>query len=634
MFNIDYDGNHISISGDISKLKGYIKNQLIFFGFRNDGKQLIVSLNEHPTSLSDCLEYITMEGLEFEISQDVSQLYEKIKINKQNINELLINGKNFKNGIYDKTDLRKFNEFSKNNLIRELREHQLKSSYHLYKIKNGANFSVPGSGKTSVVLNSYQMLKNEDKVNKLFVVGPPSCFDPWIDEYKYTFGVKPKSCIVSSYNKNQRFLIYEGSIHKDTELFLISFNSVHIDRDYLIQFFKRVENNFYFVVDEAHYIKKIGGEWSTSILMISPFSEYKVILTGTPTPRDYSDIINMFDFLYPNNVLLDDDKRETIIYFSKNNQHDKVKEIIDELISPLFYRVRKKDLGLKPQIFHEPELIIMNPIERKVYDFLINKLKILKNSDSLMMDTDFLIRVIRSRVMRVRQVLSYTKLLSTMLDDYDEDLIRESDIFSLVQDYDNLEIPAKILRLKEIIYDKVKSNKKVVVWSNFIKSLELINLNIGEMGIGSEMIYGGVPYSVPDGENFKDVITRSKIINEFKNPNSDLMVLVANPGACAESISLHKVCQDSIYYDLSYNCAQYVQSLDRIHRVGGSEEKESHYYFLHYDNTVEHKIKSNLDEKKKRMETILDQDFPIYHDNLEFEDEFKSEYESIFNKDG
>ena len=71
------------------------------------------------------------------------------------------------------------------------------------------------------------------------------------------------------------------------------------------------------------------------------------------------------------------------------------------------------------------------------------------------------------------------------------------------------------------------------------------------------------------------------------DPSSGLDVLIANPAAFAESVSLHKTCKHAIYYDLSYNCAQFLQSLDRTHRVGGSEEIESHYYFLQYKNSID-----------------------------------------------
>ena len=89
-------------------------------------------------------------------------------------------------------------------------------------------------------------------------------------------------------------------------------------------------------------------------------------------------------------------------------------------------------------------------------------------------------------------------------------------------------------------------------------------------------------------------------------------ILIANPAACAESISLHKTCNNAVYYDLSYNCAQYLQSLDRIHRVGGSEDKEAYYYFLHYKDTVEPRILDNLNTKAQKMYEIIDGDYNIY----------------------
>ena len=43
---------------------------------------------------------------------------------------------------------------------------------HMYYIKNGANFSVPGSGKTTVVLYMLEKIKLEDNVNTLILISP------------------------------------------------------------------------------------------------------------------------------------------------------------------------------------------------------------------------------------------------------------------------------------------------------------------------------------------------------------------------------------------------------------------------------------------------------------------------------
>ena len=108
-------------------------------------------------------------------------------------------------------------------------------------------------------------------------------------------------------------------------------------------------------------------------------------------------------------------------------------------------------------------------------------------------------------------------------------------------------------------------------------------------------------------------------------------VLIANPAACAESISLHKSCHNAIYYDLSYNCAQYLQSLDRIHRVGGSEKITANYYFLQYKDTIDSDIKNNLESKAQKMRDFIEEDYSVYSlDLFEEGDEDSEAYKRIF----
>jgi hypothetical protein len=107
-------------------------------------------------------------------------------------------------------------------------------------------------------------------------------------------------------------------------------------------------------------------------------------------------------------------------------------------------------------------------------------------------------------------------------------------------------------------------------------------------------------------------------------------VLVANPAACAESISLHKTCAHAVYYDLSYNCAQYLQSLDRIHRVGGSEDKVAHYHFLQYAGSIDQDLLNNVQNKARRMSAIIDQDYPVYALDMFAADDELEAYARLF----
>jgi len=97
---------------------------------------------------------------------------------------------------------------------------------------------------------------------------------------------------------------------------------------------------------------------------------------------------------------------------------------------------------------------------------------------------------------------------------------------------------------------------------------------------------------------------------------------------------LHKTCFHAIYYDLSYNCAQYLQSLDRIHRVGGSEINQANYYFLQYKDTIDFDIRDNLENKAKKMYEVIEEEYDIYSlDMFDDSDEIQA-YERLFaNKD-
>jgi SNF2 family DNA or RNA helicase len=202
----------------------------------------------------------------------------------------------------------------------------------------------------------------------------------------------------------------------------------------------------------------------------------------------------------------------------------------------------------------------------------------------------------------------------------------------IVREYDKLELPAKFQYLITKVQELQKKNQKVVIWTNFVGTIEKLEKYFNKnLGIKAKSIYGKTPI---EQTAIPDELTREQIRDEFVDENSGLDILIANPAACAESISLHKTCHHAIYYDLSYNCAQYLQSLDRIHRVGGSETVEANYYFLQYANSIDQDILSNLRRKAERMGRIIDQDFRIYSlDLFEEDDDDIDAYDRLFGKE-
>ena len=114
-------------------------------------------------------------------------------------------------------------------------------------------------------------------------------------------------------------------------------------------------------------------------------------------------------------------------------------------------------------------------------------------------------------------------------------------------------------------------------------------------------MYGATPVATGD-EDEDEVETREKIIAEFNKLDSAFKVIIANPFAVSESISLHKACHNAIYMERSFNAAHFIQSKDRIHRYGLEPETETNYYYLLSEESIDEVIHDRLIEKETRLE--------------------------------
>ena len=481
-----------------------------------------------------------------------------------------------------------------NFLNRKLVDHQINSLFHLYSAGSAANFSVPGSGKTSVVLAYFEKLRLENKIDAIFVIGPKNAFGSWEFEFYKNFNQKPKMKILGPDPKDRQ-MFYEKVL--TSNLILSHFQTVTKDIDLLKNFFSR--NKILLVIDEAHYIKKIEGTWSSAILELSSYSKFKVVLTGTPVPNDLRDIFNYLDFLYGQDKILSaEDKSRVEIFLNKENNEDAI-EFVRQKINPYFVRVTKNDLNLSKQIFNEPILLEMNNYEKQIYDAIVTNIKNYGRKD-FFDNADLIEQICKARIIRLKQCASYVKNLDSVLEDnpiFPQENLITNNISHIIAKYDELEKPAKLLKLLEIVKKLKGENKKVLIWSTHLKTVNLIHKELTFNNINIEKIIGQT-----------DLDQRKNIKIDFNDKTSNLDAIVATPQSCAESISLHQACTNAIYYDLSYNAAEFLQSLDRIHRVGGSEDKPVEYDFLHYNYSVDVKVYNKVFQKANRQMRIIEEE--------------------------
>lgn len=623
--DIDVSRSEIYLEGDINDLKRnrfawrYTKGYL--HPIEETERIIIPIQDEEPV---DVLRKVTDMLKKYGFSEKQASTSEQILIDfreeERRFAEFSEKALHIRNNECDVNEFGAFSDAISLNLPnRSLYPLQLLSAYHLAFSQNACNFSVPGAGKTSIVYGAYAYLhslpqRNLKYVNQLLIVGPLSSFGPWELEYEECFGRKPSvKRLAGGIDKNEK-KYYLASTHT-AELTLISYQSLTALQEELAFFLRN--NKVMVVLDEAHKAKNSsGGIVAQSVLDLSKYSKARVVLTGTPAPNGYEDLYNMFKFIWPT---------KNIIGYQVNQLRDmsargadvRVNKLIRN-ISPYFIRIRKSDLNIPPATIHPAIHVPMSPIQQRIYNYIEKKyVDAMLEEGIIDMTCRFRASLAQARMIRLMQAASNPAMLKTPLRDFAMDdefpreafqAINDTEVLKSIMEYEQFEIPAKYEATKTLVEQIIAQGGKVVIWATFIYTIHGLKRYLHDYGIESQELYGAIPVEKEGivDESDEEILTRERIVREFQQPNCPYKVIIANPFAVAESISLHKACHNAIYIERSFNAAHFVQSKDRIHRYGLTSEVETHYYFILSQDTIDETIDIRLNEKELRMNEIME----------------------------
>lgn len=630
--SIDIQENRYILSGDIKsilenrrfllslkRLHFEHKNKIIEIPFETKTK--IFVLQEVQNLLK---KFDFVETIQDSVQKEISAYHNEQKNFKSFAdNAVKIRNNEFSHNPKLVENFKEFKEVLEKNMERVLYPLQMLSSFHMAFSQNSCNFAVPGAGKTSIVYGAYTYLKNLSKddprhVDKILVIGPLSSFAPWENEYEECFGKKITSQRLSgdssiSRDKKEQHLYSSNP----KELTLVSHAGIKSLEQEIIDFLK--QNKVMVVVDEAHRIKNAEGIWGRSAIEIAKEATAKIVLTGTPVPNGYEDLYNLFRFIYPfkfQDILeIHYDQLKELTKSTISTEDERVQNFIKR-IKPYFIRIKKYDLKL-PDTEEKMISIEMDINQRKIYDFIEEKyIKSFQvNPSANVKDV-----LNKAKLIRLRQAATNPSLLLKTLQDSLEDsdfgsdpnmnfatihneTIDDSEIFREIVNYNKVSTPKKFIEIKNIFKNHVSiNNGKVIVWTIFIQNAEELQKYLEKQNIKTKLLIGRIPQE-----------EREKIIKKFNNPeDSGFQVVIANPFSVSESISLHKGCHNAIYMERDYNAANFLQSKDRIHRVGLPDNIITNYFYLVSDESIDSVINERLDLKVRRMEKIIDEDIPLF----------------------
>lgn len=548
-------------------------------------------------------------GFNFQISDKVQEF---IRQERYTIEEYRKSGLTLKNKDRRWDDeFNKFREVVENEITRPLKELQLQSAMYMFTQKRAANFSVPGAGKTAMILGVFAYLNSlivGQPINRILVVCPLNAFMSWKEEFTTVFGDKKELKSLSVHDdfiKGDRFKfeLQWGSAN----LVLINYESLPKFQDTILKCLEGTKDTM-LVYDEVHRVKGIESKRALTAIEIADKADYRFVLTGTPIPNSYLDIYNFLNILF---------KKEYKSYFGfeqsmlKNPNGNQVSQI-NKKLSPYFWRTNKENLGVPPA--DEDNIYGVKPsseqlrLAEMIYNTTKYPLAVLIRMIQLSTNPELMNKAINYKDLGLNE--EYLDSEDNQINSDIKKELEESIKDTLIDDVKEWDL-SKVVSPKfdkgiQLVIEIVKKHKKVVVWGLFVDTLNKITNTLVDYGIAAKVIYGGT-----------DKDERDRIINIFKKDTDEIQVLVSNPNTLGESVSLHTIAHDAVYFEYNFNLTFMLQSRDRIHRLGLSENQSTRYYYLmtdsnqSYFNFIDRKIYDRLLEKEVRMKSAIDSDILI-----------------------
>lgn len=452
--------------------------------------------------------------------------------------------------------------------VADLTSFQQRDIAKLLSLRHGANFSVPGAGKTRVALAVYAAMRARGEAQRLLVIGPKSAYEAWHYESSICF----KEPLVSGAPGQ--------ATHPSAELRIVNYERLDRSLSTLADWLKSGPSMI--VLDEAHRMK-LGarGTYGSACLALGPLANRRLILTGTPAPNGARDLENLLSFVWPGHgkrAVTEAVAGGDLAYASK-------------VLRPLFTRTTKHELGLPP---FEPKVryLEMPPVHSEIYQALKG------NFSTRAEGSRTNIEALGRAMLRLLMAAISPALLLEGASSYEPleyqlpplDPPPGDSLFELLQKLPSLELSPKYQETAKIVADNAAVGRKTLVWTTFVRSLTTLERLLE--GYNPAVVHGGTP-------------DRDDQLRRFRQ-DPGCHVLISNPATLGEGISLHQVCHDAVYVDRDFMAGRFLQSLDRIHRLGLAPGTETRVTVLATRGTVDEIVSMRLEQKLDFMGRILD----------------------------
>jgi SNF2 family DNA or RNA helicase len=378
-------------------------------------------------------------------------------------------------------------------------------------------------------------------------------FTPALKVYKYV-GLQRKKSV--ELEKIARFY----------DIILTTYGTVRNDIDILSK-----TEFFYAILDESQFIKNSTSKTYKSVMKLR--SQHRLVLTGTPIENSLSDLWSQMNFL--NKGILGNPAffRNSFITPIEKFKNQEQQERLQLLIRPFILRRKKVEVAKDlPPLMEQVRVCEMSKEQYKKYEHEKSVIRnaILANIEKEGMEKSGF--VILQGLTKLRQLANHPSLLE-----------KESEDAS-----------GKFEEIFRMLENLMAENHKVLIFSSFVKHLELIQEKIEQQNW---------KYSLLTGQTTK----REEVIRQFQNDPENRIFLISLK---AGGVGLNLTEADYVFIiDPWWNPAAENQAINRAHRIG--QEKNVFVYRFITENSIEEKIQQLQEHKSSLADKFINSNDPF-----------------------
>lgn len=395
------------------------------------------------------------------------------------------------------------------------------------------------------------------------VVVPTSLVHNWVNEIKrFTPALKVYPYLGAKRKKNVEI----NKIASYYDIIVTTYGTVRNDSSLLA-----TTEFFYLILDESQSIKNPASKVYKAVIALR--SKHKLVITGTPIENALADLWSQMNFLNPGLLGSLAFFRRTFITPIEKHGNEEQQEKLQLIIRPFVLRRKKSEVAKDlPPLVEQTRYCPLEGEQQKMYD---KEKSIIRNTILSSLENEGVSKsqfVVLQGITKLRQLASHPAL-------FDKNTGVSSGKFE------------EIFRmLKNVVAEK----HKVLIFSSFVKHLELIEHELLNQKIG---------YSKLTGQTQK----REEVIQHFQNNENNRVFLISIK---AGGVGLNLTEADYVFIiDPWWNPAVENQAINRAHRIG--QNKNVFVYRFITENSIEEKIQKLKERKSALADKFINSNNPF-----------------------